>query len=754
MSPEPTRSQGSLFGGIEDEVLQPKKPKKADLPRYEGPMVTVAPEVPVPRLFTYALPPHLVGQAPVGVRVKVPFHGRSVRGFVVEVPDEAPPGRLKEVQAVLDKAPVLRPDVLRLARWAADYYRSALGEVLAAAVPKSVGGAPRSRDKRGWLTLTQSPWPKRLGPSQLGALDALGQGPQTWSALREAGIKSDVLRRLEKAGLIAEADGPDGKSDAAALELTGEQTLVLGPLLRAVDEGQAQTTLLFGVTGSGKTEIYLRAIARALEQGKGAIVLVPEISLTPQTLARFRARFGDTVAILHSQLSGFDRRKEWWRVHQNEARVVIGPRSAVWAPVENLGLIVVDEEHEGTYKQESNPRYHARDLSVVRGQQLGIPIVLGSATPSLESWQNAARGRYRLARMRHRPGGAKLPQVRVVDMGREWSEIKRAALLSRRLVDAIKSTLARGERVLLFQNRRGYTTYLQCKACGFVLKCRTCDVSLTYHRKEDVCVCHFCDAHLKPSKDNCPDCMGPPLSQRGAGTERIEQIASELFPQARIGRLDTDIVRGGQSAEEVLNRFATGELNLLVGTQIIAKGLHVPEVTCVGVISADSSLALPDFRSSERTFQLIAQVAGRSGRGERAGTTIVQTFSPRHFSVRAAADHDYEAFAKDELQARESLAYPPFARLLKVLVRGPIEEEVEAAADTLGDALRALPAGTLTGVLGPVPSPRAYLSNKFRFQLLVKGNPSAIRAALACVEATKVGKGGEVVVDVDPYHLL
>lgn len=737
-------SQPTLFGALQ-EAAPPPEPI--------GPLVTVAPEVPVPRLFTYQLPPRLVGHAPPGVRVKVPFHGRSVRGFVVEVPSEPPPGRLKEVYAVLDEAPVLSPEVLALARWAADYYRASLGEVLAAAIPKSVGGAPRSRDRGGWLARTHGPLQRRLGRAQQSALEALAEGPRTWHALREEGIKSEVLRRLEELGLIAEGQ-PAAPRKEAALTLTPEQTLVLGPLLRAVEESQPLTTLLFGVTGSGKTEVYLQAIARALELGKGAIVLVPEISLTPQTLSRFRARFGDTVAVLHSQLSGFDRRKEWWRVQQGEARVVVGPRSAVWAPVTDLGLIVVDEEHEGTYKQDSSPRYHARDLAVVRGHKESVPVLLGSATPSLESWRNATQGRYRLARLRQRPGGAKLPQVRVVDMGREWSEVKRAALLSRRLVDAIRATLARGERALLFQNRRGYTTYLQCRACGFVLKCATCDVSLTFHKKGDVCVCHFCDAHLRPPRDNCPDCLGPPLTQRGAGTERIEQIAAELFPEARVGRLDTDVVRGGETAEEVLERFASGELNLLVGTQIIAKGLHVPEVTCVGVISADSSLALPDFRSSERTFQLIAQVAGRSGRGEWAGLTVVQTFSPRHFSILAAAEHDFEAFARAELEARESLAYPPYARLLKVLVRGPQEDRVGAGAGEVGRALRALPEGALLGVLGPVPSPRAYLSNKFRFQLLIKGTPGGIRLALGAVESVKLPSDLEVVVDVDPCHLL
>jgi len=735
------------------DLPDPDPPEPADLP----PLVSVAAEVPVPRLFTYRVPPELEAKVEVGVRVRVPFHGRTVSAFVVERPEtsEVPVRKLKPLSAVLDEVAVLKPDVLELARWAAQYYRASLGEVLAAAIPKSVGGAPRGRDPARWVARLPGPLPKRLGKRQFAALEELEQGARPYTDLRAAGIPPHVLARLEELGLVTQhASAPGDDEVAQPPELTGEQRLVLAPLLKQIDEGRSGATLLFGVTGSGKTEVYLRAIERTLSLGKGAIVLVPEISLTPQTLARFRARFGETVAILHSQQKGYDRRKEWWRVHQGEARVVIGPRSAVWSPVSDLGLIVVDEEHENTYKQENNPRYNARDLAVVRGQQALAPVLLGSATPALESWRNARTGRYRLGRLMKRPGGAKLPRVRIVDMGREWAEVKRASLLSRLLVREAKLSLERKERVLLFQNRRGYTTYLQCKACGFVLKCKTCDISLTYHKRGEVVVCHFCDAHQRPPQDNCPDCLGPPLSQRGAGTERIEQVVGQIFPEAAVGRLDTDVIRGGETAEEVLARFAAGELDVLVGTQIVAKGLHVPAVTCVGVISADGSLALPDFRSSERTFQLIAQVAGRAGRGTRAGVTVVQTFTPEHFAIKAAAEHRYEAFASEELVQREALAYPPFGRLLKVLVRGPHEEQVAAYAAHLCAVLEALPEGAVTGVLGPAASPRAYLANKFRYQLLVKASAGGVRAALAALEAEKLPAHVERILDVDPFHLL
>jgi primosomal protein N' (replication factor Y) len=737
---------------------------------------TVAPEVPVPGAFSYRVPPALRDRVQVGVRVRVPFGPRTVPGLVLELGTECPVDakKVRPITQVLEGAPVLDPEVLQLARWAAGYYHAPLGEVLGAAVPGDITARGRSAPVRKVVSLAptapEAPageaGPKRrLGGAQRKVLEALKDGPRALDALcEELRVAPDAIKRLEARGLVRVEVAPDEPGPAAQPaapagpappELTVEQRLVLGPLLRQVEERQPVVTLLFGVTGSGKTEVYLRAIARALELGRGAIVLVPEIALTPQTLARFRARFGDRVAVLHSQLSGEERRAEWRRIRAGDAPVVVGPRSAVWAPVPALGLIVVDEEHETTYKQENAPRYHARDLAVVRGKQVGVPVILGSATPSLESWANATGGRYRLARLRTRPAGSALPRVTVVDMGREWAEVKAATVLSRVLVQEVTDALARGERALLFQNRRGFTTFFMCPSCSHVLKCRQCDVTLTLHRAAGAVICHFCDLRQAPPR-GCPACMGPEMRQRGYGTERVEEVVRQLFPGAAVGRLDTDVVREGEPAEAVLDRFRTGEVQVLVGTQMIAKGLDIPEVTVVGVISADTGLALPDFRASERTFQLVAQVAGRAGRGARPGNTVIQTFTPGHFAVTAAAEHDFERFAREELRARQALDYPPFSRVLKLLLRGPDERKVQDEAVRVVDGLRQACLGDGSGVravLGPAPSPRAYLTGKYRWQALVKGSPEGLRRVIQHLEANRP-RGVDWLVDVDPQHLL
>lgn len=753
-------SELGLFGPAADAA------DDDDDPRGPARFATVAPEVPVPGAFSYRVPPELQARVQPGVRVRVPFGPRSVPGLVLEVTERCPV-EVKKVRAithVLDDEPVLDVGVLELARWAADYYRAPLGEVLAAAVPQDVTAKGRPAPKKHVVTLEAgAPTAARLGAAQRKVLDALQGGPRDLDELREElRIEGHVVKRLAARGLVRldEVAPPPVVAPAptplvqSPHELTVEQRLVLGPLLRQIEDAQPVVTLLFGVTGSGKTEIYLRAIARALELGKGAIALVPEIALTPQTLSRFRARFGDRVAVVHSQLSGEERRAEWRRIRRGDAPVVVGPRSAVWAPVVRLGLIVVDEEHETTYKQENTPRYHARDLAVVRGKQAGIPVILGSATPSLESWANATGGRYRLARLRTRPAGSALPRVSIVDMGREWAEVKATPVLSRVLVREMSEAFARGERVLLFQNRRGFTTWLSCTACGHVLKCRQCDVTLTYHRAANATVCHFCDERPAPPR-GCPACMGPPMRQRGFGTERVEEVVKQLFPGVNVGRLDTDVVREGDPAEVVLDRFRTGAVQVLVGTQMIAKGLDIPEVTVVGVISADTGLALPDFRASERTFQLVAQVAGRSGRGSRPGCTVIQTFTPGHFAIEAASQHDFERFAQLELQARRALDYPPYSRTLKLLLRGPDERRVQDEAVRVVEDLRKTCVGQdgVRAVLGPAPSPRAYLTGKFRWQALVKASPEGIRRVVQHLEANKP-KSVEWLVDVDPHHLL
>lgn len=754
------------------ELFAAPPPADPDAPGDPPVFATVAPDVPVPGAFSYRVPPDLLDRVQVGVRVRVPFGPRTVPGLVLELGAECPvdPKKVRPIAQVLDGAPALDPDVLRLARWAAGYYHTPLGEVLAAAVPQDVTARGRPAPVRRRVSLAPAPDApdaprRRLGGAQRKVLEALKDGPRELDALcDELGVQADAVKRLEARGLVrveALPDAPPAPADPPPApepslpELTAEQRLVLGPLLRQVEERQPVVTLLFGVTGSGKTEVYLRAIARALELGRGAIVLVPEIALTPQTLARFRARFGDRVAVLHSQLSGEARRAEWRRIRAGAAPVVVGPRSAVWAPVPSLGLIVVDEEHETTYKQENAPRYHARDLAVVRGKQAGVPVILGSATPSLESWANATSGRYRLARLRTRPAGSALPRVTIVDMGREWAEVKSATVLSRALVNEIGDALARGERALLFQNRRGFTTFFMCPVCSHVLKCRQCDVTLTYHRALGAVVCHFCDLRQAPPR-GCPSCMGPEMRQRGYGTERVEEVVRQLFPAASVGRLDTDVVRDGEPAEAVLERFRTGEVQVLVGTQMIAKGLDIPEVTVVGVISADTGLALPDFRASERTFQLVAQVAGRAGRGARPGSTIIQTFTPGHFAITAAAEHDYERFAREELRARQALDYPPFSRVLKLLLRGPDEGKVKDEAARTVEGLRQACLGDASGVraiLGPAPSPRAYLTGKYRWQALIKGTAEGIRKVIEHLEANRP-RGVEWLIDVDPYHLL
>ena len=729
-----------------------------------GELAAVAPEVPVPGCFTYRIPPGLAEQVLPGVRVQVPFGGRRVDGWVVEVGVAPPPDlrRLRPIARVLDPRPLLDPQVLELARWAADYYATPLGEVLGAAVPREASAEPERVEP--WLEATGAAPPRRLGAVQEKVLLALGDGPRPLAAVRQAsGCSAAQVARLEALGLVRRCAPPADAAPSPAEaprdtppELTAEQRLALAPLLRQLEGGEPSTTLLFGITGSGKTEVYLRAIARALELGKGAIVLVPEIALTPQTLERFRARFGAGVAVLHSQLGTRDRRREWGRVQRGEARVVVGPRSAVWAPVRELGLIVVDEEHESTYKQEQAPRYHARDLAVVRGRLARAPVVLGSATPALESWHNAAQARYRIARLRARPAGATLPAVKVVDMAAEWADVRGAPLLSRVLVSELQQALGRGERALLFQNRRGFTTYLQCPGCGQVQKCRQCDIALTYHRAQGALLCHFCDLRAPPPGGPCPACKGPPLRQRGAGTERIEELVRERFPGLRVGRLDTDVVREGEAVAAVLDRFRRGEVQLLVGTQMIAKGLDVPDLTVVGVISADTSLGLPDFRASERTYQLVAQVAGRAGRGSRPGTTVIQTFLPQHFALAAAARHGYEEFAQEELKARRALGYPPFTRLLKVLWRGPEEAAVRGEAEAAVEALRAACQADpeVLGVLGPAPSPRAFLAGKVRWQALIKASARGVRGALEALRQRKAPAKVEVVLDVDPYHLL
>ncbi len=723
----------------------------------------VAIDIPLRRLFDYAIPKELEEKAKVGARVLVPFHGRKTVGFVTEIArtSEVPLEKLKAVVKLVDPdEPPLAPDILALGMWAAGYYACGPGEAFAAAVPQDT--APREKKKRdsldplGIVRLVDPS--KAKGEKQRALAGALegASGTLTLAALFEKGCDRAGFERLVKRGVVALEDAlPLDPPEPPPPTLTDEQIAALAPLVEDLDARRFQVTLLFGVTGSGKTEVYLRAIARALELGRSSIVLVPEIALTPQTERRFKARFGERVAVLHSRQSVKVRAREWWRVRRGEARVVVGPRSAVWAPVPDLGLVVVDEEHDGSYKQETQPRYHARDTAIVRARDAGAPVILGSATPSLESWQNALEKKYRLLRLERRPGNAQLPSCEVVDMRREFTERRGQPVFSRALELELKQALARGERGIVFMNRRGFTTYLHCARCGHVQKCPQCDIVLAFHKRDSRLLCHFCQHAAPPPNGPCPACLGPPLKQTGAGTERVEEVFAQLFPDVKTARLDTDALAGGVTAEDVLRRFRQGDARVLIGTQMVAKGLDVADVTVVGVVSADTGLAFPDFRASERTFQLVAQVAGRAGRGERPGRTVIQTFNPDHDAIALAAKHDFEAFALRELAARKALGYPPFARLLKGLWRGADEKRVQEEASAACADLRALLAKENAKVLGPAPSPRAYLAGKHRVQALVKASgPGTIKRAVSALEARAGDPQVELVLDVDPFHLL
>jgi primosomal protein N' (replication factor Y) len=729
----------------------------------------VALDVPLRRVFDYLVPDPIDALVQVGARVVVNFHNRQATGFVTEraTTSEVPHEKLKPLVELVDASePPLTQEVMTLGFWVSGYYACGPGEAFAAAVPQDT--APRrEKTRRDALDLDLV---ARLRPDHGVALRGVKQKALV-AALEKAGGALAVGALLEAAaadrssfeklvahgvvGLEEESGAPVDAPEPPAPTLTGEQEKALAPLLEDVEARRFHVSLLHGVTGSGKTEVYLRAIARVLELGRTAIVLVPEIALTPQTERRFKARFGERVAVLHSRQTGRVRADEWWRARRGEARVVVGPRSAVWAPVPDLGLVVVDEEHDGSYKQETQPRYHARDTAIVRARAANAPVILGSATPSLESWQNAQEGKFRLLRLTQRPGGAQLPRCDVIDMREEYREQRGQPLFSRTLVLLLEEAFRREERAIVFMNRRGFTTYLHCPRCGHVAKCPQCDIVLAFHKRDAVLLCHFCQHRSPPPRGVCPACDGPPLRQTGAGTERIEETFAKLFPAVSAVRLDTDALTGGVTAEDILRRFRQGDARALIGTQMVAKGLDVASVTVVGVVSADTGLALPDFRASERTFQLVAQVAGRAGRGERPGRTVIQTFNPEHEAIALASRHDFEGFARSELETRKAHGYPPFSRLLKALWRGAALDRVEAEARAACDDLRAAMEKENARVLGPAPSPRAYLSGKHRLQALVKApTPLAIKRAVAALESRAGDKQVELVLDVDPFHLL
>ncbi len=577
-----------------------------------------------------------------------------------------------------------------------------------------------------------------------------------------------ALKKLHAAGVVAlETSQPGARSlsSEAALEgaalsctLTAAQTLALDDLTRQMEARQFQTVLLHGITGSGKTEVYLRLIARCLETGRTALTLVPEISLTPSVQAQFLSRFGSDVALLHSALSENERHAEWWRIRRGEARVVLGTRSAIFAPLENLGAVIVDEEHDTSYKQEETPRYNGRDVAVVRARLAGALALLGSATPSMESYWNAQEGKYRLAVLPERVEGRKLAEVEIVDMRQEFRETHTSVPISRRLHAAIDAQLTAGDQTMILLNRRGYSWFLLCRSCGQSQRCENCSISLTYHRREHRLICHYC-GFSAPVPSRCPNCQSDKLFYVGEGTEKVEKKFAELFPSARVARLDRDVARRTSHYQKILSDFREGKIDILVGTQMIAKGHDFPGVTLVGVVSADIGLGLPDFRAAERTFQLLTQAAGRAGRGEKPGRVLVQTFFPEHYAIRLAADQNYEAFYHKEMRFRRMMHYPPLTALANVIAQGSDLEKAAVVAKHTGRFLLPLEKSTEgLKILGPTPAPLAKLEGRYRIQFLLKctsrGRLSGILQRLADYVEQQGVPQRSLVIDMDPANIM
>ncbi|MBW7908052.1 MAG: primosomal protein N' [Kiritimatiellae bacterium] len=688
------------------------------------------------REFDYLVPSALSDALQVGSRVEVPFGRRTVSGYVVSFVAASPFPNLKPIKAMIGKKPLVEENILNLARWIADYYVAPVELAVRTVLPSAVRQTSARFKEVNIVSLTEQASDleqvaalRRKAAVQGKVIDALAAGPVPLPELTaKLGAVSAAVRALERKGFVTvgsrvlrrRADAGHEVLPTQPLELMPEQAAALELIRQSVDTGDPKVVLLFGVTGSGKTEVYLQAIDHVLKKGQGCIVLVPEISLTPQTVDRFRSRFGDTVAVLHSELSSGERHDEWHRVHEGSARIAIGPRSAVFAPMKNLGLIVVDEEHEHSYKQEEAPRYNARDVAVMRGHREGCAVVLGSATPSLESHSNAQRGKYALARMAHRVDHRQMPVMRIVDMRQEMEKERRLNVLSSDLYEAIRARLDRTEQTILFLNRRGFATSLVCPSCGAVARCENCSVSMTYHKPTHRLLCHICGAG-QPVPDCCPnpDCRDPAFKYSGIGTQRVEDVLHKTFPKARIERMDSDTMTKKDSYRKVLNAFRGGQIDILLGTQMIAKGLDFPSVTLVGVIAADLSLHMPDFRAGERTFQLLTQVAGRAGRGDLVGEVIVQTFTPFHPAIQAARTLDYDGFLDQELEYRRELGYPPYGHLVCITLRGAQEELVKLTGTTFAKRLQEkLDPSVRLG--GPTPAPLAKAHGEFRYQLILR----------------------------------
>jgi primosomal protein N' (replication factor Y) len=754
-------------------------------------LVSVALPVPLFAPLTYAVPDALKDRVKPGSRVVVPLRGRRELAFVLGPAEPRDATKTKDILEAPDDVPALDSAMLSLCKWVAEYYLEPIGVVLRSALPGALTGAARPTPapktarhveiKKALTSLLDRDAAFKRAPKQREVyelLESLGGSAAVDLLTTRMKFNPSILKAMSDRGLIAIrrdvvardpfAQRDSGKSPDHAP--TPEQARAVS----ALREGKpGETFLLHGVTGSGKTLVYLEFLREVVTvRRKSAIVLVPEIALTPQTVDRFRAVFGDSVAVLHSTLSDGERYDAWRALQRGEKRIAVGARSAIFAPLADVGAIIVDEEHESSYKQNESPRYHARELAIMRGKEQGAVVVLGSATPSLETWANAQSGKYTLLSLPNRVGGGQLPGVRVVDMRVKAATTpetpkKTAAsairfALSEALEDALRDRLTRKEQSILLLNRRGYASFVQCSQCGDVEACPNCSISLTLHRAPERLVCHYC-RHTRELRESCAQCGGAFLRQRGLGTQQVEKILAERIPGARITRMDMDTTSGKWAHANILDRVGRGEVDILLGTQMIAKGLDFANVTLVGVIDADVGVNLPDFRASERCFQLLSQVAGRAGRGPKGGEVIIQTRVPNHHAVKCAVTHDYMTFVKQESASRVEPRYPPTLRLLNVVFSGTNEGETVKFAMAAAGRLDAFletdaRAAAEVMVVGPAPCPIDRIKNRWRWHLLLKSEHSGrlTQVGRYFAERLKVpSRGGlRVIVDRDPVSLL
>ncbi len=725
-------------------------------------------------VLDYAIPPGMDGVMR-GSRVEVPLRGRGATGTVLCLvsPEAQWGGSLRPLRRLVNEEPVVSPVLMDLAEWASRYYAVPVEQMIRCIVPEPVRQERHEEKTRKIAVLINWPDDDKLNkinsraPRQAHILRYLHQITEKRAPLADLGGTAALnpCRALEKQGLVRieeenvhrDPAGEETFAQSEPLQLNDEQELVLKAVLTATDAGDSKPMLLQGVTGSGKTEVYLQAAQHAMAQGKGVLILVPEISLTPQTMARFKSRFAEhqgSVAILHSAMSDGERFDEWHSIRRGKARIAIGPRSALFAPVQNLGLIIVDEEHDGSYKQENSPRYHGRDLAVLRARMEGAAILLGSATPSLESLQNARIGKYTLLRMDKRADGQHLPLTRVLDMRTEAKDKRNLGILSERLRMAIEDRLRKQQQVILLLNRRGFARALQCPDCGHVAHCEHCALPMTYHATENRLVCHLCGFRAVVPRC-CPECSSNNILLEGYGTQKVEAVLRRCFPQARLQRVDADVTTRKNALRDILNDFRAGKTDILLGTQMIAKGLDFPRVTLVGVLNADLGLNIPDPRAAERTFQLLTQVAGRAGRGELDGEVIVQTYSPQSCAIQFARRHDTDGFAENELGLRRQFDFPPFCHMAVLTVRSPQEEMARFSLETLHKRLMSkLP--PQVQVSDPLPAPIARAYGQFRYQCTFKAPSARIIADIVSAEIAAMQFGDEIIatLDIDAYSFM